>query len=303
MIPWLPDDIRKLFPFEPHWAETAGYRLHYVDEGPRDAPVVALMHGNPTWSFVYRDIIPPIVAAGFRVLAADYLGFGRSDHAADEREYAITHHVARTLATLQQAGVQQAVLFCHDWGGPIGLGLELAQPGFVKGLVLGNTFWGEGSEWHRRIFPWRTLHGPLSGPLLLGRRRMFVQGLRLSGPPSIHEGPAWTAYTLPFEYHASPGGTLAFPRAISLGPDDPTQPLADAIWERLATLDVPVRFVWGEADVVFPPAEQGEALRARLPRGRHHPMQLVPGALHFVQEYAQQEIAQACIDVATEAYR
>jgi haloalkane dehalogenase len=303
MIPWLPDEVRALFPFEPCWAEVAGYRLHYLDEGERGAPCVVLLHGNPTWSFLYRDILPPIAAAGFRVIAPDYLGFGRSDHARYDSDYAIAHHIGRTLAVLRQAGVGEAVLFCQDWGGPIGLGLELAQPGFVRGLVLANTFWGEASIYHHRVFPWRTLHGPLSGPLLLSRRRMFVNGIRLSGPPSVQDGPAWTAYTLPFDYHAGPGGTLAFPRAISLGEGHPTQPLADALWQRLATLDVPVRFVWGDADVVFPPKEQGTALRDRLPRGHEHPIHIVSGGRHFVQEYDPQACADACIRVAEEAYR
>jgi haloalkane dehalogenase len=280
----------------------AGFHLHYVDEGPRSDDAVVLLHGNPYWSFMYREIIPKVAAAGHRVLALDYLGAGRSDHAIAEAQYAIDHHVARTLATLDQAGVRRAVFFCHDWGGPIGLGSAIARPGLLAGLVLANTFWGEASVFHRRVYPWRAIHAPVAGPLLFGRRPLFLQGLRLSGPPSIHEGAVWRAYNLPRDVHGGPGTTLAWPRAISVAPDHPTQALADRIWDALPGMDVPVRLVWGGADAVFPPSEQAEAFRERLPRGREHEMVVIPKARHFVQEYAPDECAAACNTVAEDAF-
>ena len=111
MLATLPPPVEALFPFEPHWADVGGHRLHYVDEGPRVVEAVVLLHGNPTWSFLYRDVIPHVAEAGFRVVAPDYLGFGRSDHGSSEGEYAIAHHVGRTLATLDAAGVERAVFF------------------------------------------------------------------------------------------------------------------------------------------------------------------------------------------------
>lgn len=240
--------------------------------------------------------------AGQRVIAPDFLGCGRSDHGIAESQYAIAHHVARTLALLDAAGVRHAVMFLQDWGGPIGLGLELARPGLVAGVVLGNTFWGEGSSFHHRVESWRAIHAPVAGPLLFARLPIFLNALRLSGPPSIHDGPAWRAYTLPFEMHGGAGATLAWPRAIALSEDHPTAPLARAIWEMLGRLEVPTRFVWGERDAVFPPDEQGAALRERLPRGGEHEMVLVPGARHFVQEYAPGACADAVIAVAREAF-
>lgn len=302
MIPALPDDIRQLYPFDPHWVEVGGYTLHYVDEGPREERAVVLLHGNPTWSFLYRDIIPLIVSAGYRVVAPDYLGCGRSDHARREAEYAIAHHISRTLATLDAAGVKRAVFFCQDWGGPIGLGMAVARTSLLAGLVLGNTFWGEASSYHRRIVPWRAIHAPIAGPLLFGRSRTFLNALRLAGPRAIHTGAAWRAYELPFVVHGGAGSTLAWPRAISLGPGHPTHPLATALWEAMPAMDVPVRLVWGEADVVFPADEQGRAFRQRLPRGAEHPVQRIADGNHFVQEYAPEECAHACTDVAKEAF-
>jgi haloalkane dehalogenase len=302
VIPELPASVRAIFPFEPHWAEGGGFRLHYVDEGPRTPEAVLLLHGNATWSFLYRNIIPPILAAGFRVVAPDFLGCGRSDHGTSKEEYAIVNHAGRTLATLEQAGVERAVMFLHDWGGPIGLGMAVAKPSLLAGLCLGNTFWGEASSFHRRIGNWRQLHAPVAGAVLLGRRRLFVNAVRISGPPGIDQGAVWEGYRLPFDYHGRADVTLNWPRAISLGPGHPTQPLADAIWEAMPSWNVPVRFAWGDADLVFPIEEQAEAFRRRLPRGAEHPIRIIKGARHFIQEFGPEAIAEETIAVAKEAF-
>ena len=302
MIETLPDEVAELFPFEPHWVRAGGYTLHYVDEGPRTDTAVVLLHGNPTWSFLYRNIIPKVVAAGYRVIAPDYLGCGRSDHARSSGEYAIAHHVGRTLAVLDDAGVSRAVFFLQDWGGPIGLGACLARPGLLAGFAAGNTFWGVGSGFHHQVFPWRALHAPVAGPLLFGRRPVFLDGAKRGMPDSCHSGAVWHGYRLPWEANEGPGSQLAWPRAISVGKDHPTQPLADALWEAMATWDVPVRFVWGGADPVFPPGEQGVAMRDRLPRGKEHEMLVIPEGRHFIQEWAPTEISNALIDVAKEAF-
>jgi haloalkane dehalogenase len=303
MIPELPADIRAVFDFEPHWARVGGYRLHYIDEGPRTPEAIVLPHGNPTWSFLYRDIIPPLVEAGYRVVAPDHLGSGRSDHAASEAEYAIDLHAARFGALLDQAGVERAVFFLQDWGGPISLGACLSRPDLVAGMVLGNTFWGEASQFHQGLFPWRAMHGPVAGPLLFGRTNTFIEGcIRLAMPPSAHSGTVRDAYLLPWRAAPGAGATLPWPRAISSGPGHPTQPLADAIADRLTTLDVPTRFVWGGADPVFPWDEQGVALQRMLPRGESYDPVVVQGAGHFIQEWAPTECASALLTVAAEAF-
>jgi pimeloyl-ACP methyl ester carboxylesterase len=299
----LPAEVGAAFPFAPHWAGVEGFNLHYVDEGPSSRDAVLLLHGNPTWAFLYRKVIPTVAAAGYRVIAPDFLGSGRSDHGTNEWQYQIAHHVRRTLAVLDAAGVERAVMFCQDWGGPIGMGCALARTGLLRGLGLGNTFWGEASEFHRRVFPWRALHGPVVGPLFFNRRRVFVDGARLGMPDSVATDPvAQLAYRLPWQRQGSYLGTLAWPRAISLGPDHPTQPLADALWTALGSWDVPVRFVWGGADPVFPWAEQGEALRDRLPRGREADPVVVVDGRHFIQEFAPDEIAAAMIELAHEGF-
>lgn len=295
----LPDHVRALYPFESRWAEVSGYTLHYLDEGPPDAPVALLLHGNPTWSFLYREFVPPLVGAGYRVVVPDHLGFGLSDKPTDESVYAISHHVARLVALLDRIGVGRAVLFCQDWGGPIGMGACLNRPNLIAGLVLANTFWGEAATFQRGVPFWRALHGPVAGPLLLGRRGMFTNALRLSAPQDMPEA-VWDAYRLPFADASSRTGTLAFPRAISLGPGHPTQPLAERILEALPTWDVPVRLVWGASDGVFTPDEQGARFVELLPRATG--IERIEGARHFVQEYAPRECTEAILEVAEEAY-
>jgi pimeloyl-ACP methyl ester carboxylesterase len=171
----------------------------------------------------------------------------------------------------------------------------------LAGIVLANTFWGEASDFQHRVLFWRALHGPVAGPLLLGRRGMFVNALRLSAPPDMPEA-VWDGYLLPFAEAQSRTGTLAFPRAISMGAGHPTQPLADAILAALPTWDVPVRLVWGDRDGVFPPDEQGAKFIELLPRATSDHMKHIEGARHFVQEYAPTECAQAIFDVASEAF-
>ena len=302
MIETLPSDVADLFPFAPHWIDAGGYALHYVDEGPRVDTAVVLLHGNPTWSFLYRDIIPVVRDAGLRVIAPDFLGSGRSDHARSSGEYAIAHHVGRLLAVLDAAGVRRAVFFLQDWGGPIGMGACLARPGLLAGMALGNTFWGMGSAFHHRVFPWRALHGPVAGPLNFGRRAVFVDGAKRGMPDSCHGGAVWRGYRLPYEVHHGPGATLAWPRAIAVGADHPTRPLADALWDAMGKWDVPVRFVWGAADPVFPADEQGVQMRDRLPRGREHEMVTVAEGRHFIQEWAPAEISAALVAIASEVF-
>lgn len=312
MIRDLPAEVAAIWPYEPRWTEVGGYQLHHVDEGHDasgdDSRAVVLLAGNPTWGFLYRDILPPIVDAGFRVLALDYLGMGRSDHAAREEEYGIQHHADRVRAQLRAAGVERAVFFLQDWAGPIGLTAALdahaAGRSLLAGMVLANTFWGEQSQFQRNAMGWRSLHAPVSGALLLKKRRLFTSALKLSGPPNIHDGPEWTAYNLPFDAHSSPGSTYAFPRAISTGEGHPTHGLARRIYDALPTevFDVPTRFVWGDNDAVFTRDEQEATFRERLPRGAEHETVVVAGGRHFVQEYGPQECAEVTIAVAREAF-
>jgi haloalkane dehalogenase len=131
----LPD-----YPFAPRYIEVEGLRLHYVDEGPRDGPTVLLMHGMPTWSFLNRHIIRDLVAAGYRCIAADHIGFGRSDKVIDDSWYSITRHVEAHRVLVESLDLREATLFCQDWGGPIGLAQAARSPERFSRLVIMNTW-------------------------------------------------------------------------------------------------------------------------------------------------------------------
>ena len=121
----LPDSVRAAWPYEPRRARVNGWRMHYVDEGAGD-PVV-LLHGNPTWGFLWREVIPPLVRAGYRVIVPDMIGFGLSEKPTREQAHSLDGHIANLTALLPAWTLQRLTMVCHDWGGPTGLGFALSQ--------------------------------------------------------------------------------------------------------------------------------------------------------------------------------
>jgi pimeloyl-ACP methyl ester carboxylesterase len=128
------------WPYEPHWFQSQDGRMHYVDEGPRDGLPVVMLHGNPTWSFLYRNFIPPLTEAGHRAIAIDHLGFGRSDKPDTPELYTIERHCRRADALLESLDLREATIVPEDWGGPIGLWWATRHPERVRGLFILNTY-------------------------------------------------------------------------------------------------------------------------------------------------------------------
>src|SRR4051812_31812406 len=159
-----PDDRFANLPgytFAPHYAtlgaELGGVRMHYVDEGPRDAPVVLCLHGEPSWSYLYRTMVPVLVAGGMRVVAPDLVGFGRSDKPAARADYTYQRHIDWLSAFLDTLALQQITLFCQDWGGLLGLRLVGEQPERFARVVASNTFLPTGDQpLPPAFFAWRS---------------------------------------------------------------------------------------------------------------------------------------------------
>jgi haloalkane dehalogenase len=279
-----------LWPFEPRWFETPDGRMHYVDEGPRDGRPVVLVHGNPTWGFLYRDFIGPLTQAGHRAIVPDHLGFGRSDKPADPELYRIPRHVARLDALLESLDLRDAVVVVQDWGGPIGLSWAVAHPERVAGLFILNTFDGPQQSLPVPLHVFRT---PGVGEMLVKGFDMFVRGF-LFREGVMHRERLTTdvrrAYLAPHPTWSSRTGELVFPREIP-DPASPTGPVAELLTQLERELEQhfrskPARIMWPMRDPAFTPAVL-EDWRKTLPDA---PVTQLDDASHFVQEDAHERI-------------
>jgi haloalkane dehalogenase len=286
--PDIPSAVRALYPFASHWLATPAGRLHYVDEGPRDAAAAVIcVHGNPTWSFLYRDLIK-LLSPHFRVLAPDHLGCGLSDKPQDY-PYRLADHIenlARLVATLPQTTVHFVV---HDWGGPIGLGVALRMLERVGKVVILNTAAFPG-PCPARI---RVCRLPLLGPLLVRGLNGFAgpaTWMAVARPllPAVKRGYLW-----PYRSWHDRVAVLRFVQDIPLTPDHPSRATLQAIEMGLEKLrDKPVLLGWGMRDFCFTPAYLADWKR-RLPRAT---VREFPAAGHYVLEDAGPELGPGIVD-------
>ncbi len=163
------------WPFDARYARVNGWRMHYIDEGAGDP--VLLLHGNPTWGFLYRDVIPPLLDAGHRVIVPDMIGFGLSEKPAREQAHSLDGHIANLTGLVRQLDLGCLMVVCHDWGGPTGQSFAMSNPERVRALTVMSTWaWPTPpAEFHTRLFPWRIMHAPLVGPYLLGRHNVLAR--------------------------------------------------------------------------------------------------------------------------------
>jgi pimeloyl-ACP methyl ester carboxylesterase len=221
------------WPYEPRWLSTDGIRIHYVDEGPRDGEPVVMLHGNPTWSYLYRGYVSGLADAGYRAIAYDQLGFGRSDKPRSVREYSQARHERHFAALVDELALDGVTLVVHDWGGPIGLRWASEHPDRVRRLVVLNTFSGA-SPGGRGPFRW-----PLTRSLLVKAMHFYVRGFLFRGGlrhPERLGGDERAAYLAPHPTWSSRSGILAYTRFSA-------QPVR---FEELR--GKPVLLVWGLRD-------------------------------------------------------
>jgi pimeloyl-ACP methyl ester carboxylesterase len=261
------------WPYAPRYLEIDGLRLHYVDEGPRDARVTALcLHGEPSWAYLYRKMIPPFVAAGLRVVAPDFFGFGRSDKPDDDAWYGFDRHRDTMLHVVTALDLRNVLLVVQDWGGLIGLTLPLAEPARYTRLLVMNTGLGLGTvtEGFKR---WRDYNN--------SQPDLAVGKLIQRGTPGLADAEA-TAYDAPFPDRRYKAGVRAFPNLVPDRDDAPGAAIsreAAAFWrERWTGASF---MAIGMTDPVLGPAAM-HSLR-RVIRGCPEPMEVADGG-HFVQE-------------------
>ena len=259
------------FSFAPSYHEWQDLRMHYVDEGPRDAPVMLLVHGMPTWSYLYRTMIPDLVAAGYRCIAPDHLGFGRSDKPTDLHWFTIARHTEVLTSLITGLELSDITLVCQDWGGPIGLAQAMTMPERFSRIVIMNTWLHhDGFEYSDAIRGWNQNWHPGG---LFDRERPNVALLPLltaglAGPdvvfPALVEGATpeldaraveeYRGYAAPFAGLPDEAfnGLRRFPLSIPFDDYDSGNGAAQAHhYDELLSWEKPVHFVWGCADQIF----------------------------------------------------
>lgn len=286
----LPD-----FPFEPHYREWDGLRTHYLDEGPRDGPVALLLHGEPTWSYLYRKMIPPLVAAGYRCVAPDHIGFGRSDKVTDDAWYVIDRHIERLGGLIERLDLRNITVVVQDWGGPIGLVNAVAMPARFERLAILNTWLHhDGFDYSAGVRAWREAATNrlwlawLRGDLPCGAivRRSAVRPV--ADPMAIER-----AYEAPFAGHIpAKAGARRFPWCIPFAqPEAGAAGRQAAAFEALKRWSKPAHVIFGADDPIFT-AHWGRQWADLIPGAT---FDLIPSAGHFCQEDAGEEIVSALL--------
>ena len=274
----LPD-----FPFAPQYLDQDELRMHYLDEGAGD-PVLCL-HGEPTWSFLYRKMIPGLARVG-RVVAPDYFGFGRSDKPTDVEWYSFDRHYGSILRLVEELDLRRLAEVVQDWGGPIGLRLAVERPERVDRLVIMNTGIGGGRPPSETWLRFRELVRTAGGGFRPGRliKRSAVRGLA---------DEVAAAYDAPFPVPESKAGILAFPEHVPAEPEHPNTAPLMAIREALRSWEKPALVLFGDSDPIFAP-RVADRLAELIPGAL--PAELIANAGHFVQEDAGEEAAARIVE-------
>jgi haloalkane dehalogenase len=276
------------FDFAPHYVELPELRIHYLDEGPRDAAeTVVLMHGEPSWCYLYRKMIPPLVAAGHRVLAPDLVGFGRSDKPASPDDYSYQRHVDWMLAWVRALDLGGVTLFGQDWGGLIGLRLVPLEPGRYRRVVAANTFLPTGNEPTNESFlKWREFSQRT--PVFDVAR--VLQGATVETlPPEV-----LAAYDAPFPDESFKAGARQFPTLVPISPEDPAAAANKAAWEFWFKSELPFLTAFSDSD---PITRGGDIFFRRVvPGTRGQPHTTIAKAGHFLQEDRGEELARVVVD-------
>lgn len=287
----LPD-----YPFAPHYTEILDdasgtpLRIHYVDQGPRDAPVVLMMHGEPTWSYLYRHMIGPVAAAGYRVIAPDLVGFGKSDKPAAKSDYTYAAHVGWMRQWVEALDLTDITLACQDWGSLVGLRLVAAMPERFSGVVLSNGGLPEGGPPPRAFAIWRAFSKwsplfPIGKIVAKGTRRKLSPG-------------EIAAYDAPFPDARYKAGARIFPALVPFE-GNTAVPDQKRAWEVFEAWDKPFLCAFSDGDPITRTGETRFIGRVPGTTGAAH--RTLSGG-HFIQEDDPQGFVAAILSAARQAH-
>ncbi len=280
----------KDYPWEPHYVavDPSGLRVHWVEAGPADGPVVLLLHGEPSWSYLYRHMIPIFAESGHRVIAPDLIGFGRSSKPAKVSDHSYAAHVGWMGAFLEALDLREITLFAQDWGSLIGLRLVAKTDRFAR-VAIGNGFLPRGDPPELSLkslgsaaafLGWRTF--ARLTPLFVCSSVLQVGSARELGPEELH------AYDAPFPDRRYQAGPRAMPRLVPLTPSDPARADQLAAWEELERWDKPFLTLFSKGDPITRGLDR--VLQRKIPGAEGQPHQRVRGG-HFLQEDSGPELA------------
>jgi haloalkane dehalogenase len=285
-----PDWLRELYPWDQRVVVVNGRRMAYLDEGDPDWPPVVLLHGNPDWSFLYRFMVNPLLDAGYRVVAPDWIGSGYSDKPRLDTAYTLAHHVADLVALIDTLGLNGMAIVGQDWGGPQGVGAALERLDRVAAITLMNTLVSTDvcGPFHASPMPWTTWHAPLVGQVFMKRFKVLshygVSGMSARGLTSDET----RGYQHVYDEPGSDTATLTWPRTIPLTEGDRGWADMKRIKDRLPKLvDTPVQLLWAPDDPVFTIAYR-DRIKELIPHAEVG--KVFPGAQHFLQDDCGPEI-------------
>ena len=275
------------YPFAPHYVEVDGVRIHYVDEGPRDAEPILMFHGEPSWSYLYRKMIPLFTSAGYRAIAPDLVGFGRSDKPMQRSDYTYQRHVDWMRGVIESLDLQRITLVGQDWGGLIGLRLAAEmEPRFAR-IVAANTFLPTGDT--------------PPGEAFLNWQRYSQESPRFN-PGRIVKGGCVTelsqevidAYNAPFPDDSYLAGAREFPALVPTTPNDPASEPNRRAWEVLRRWEKPFLTAFSDSDAI---TRGGDIFFQRtVPGTKGQPHTTITGAGHFLQEDKGEELAKVILN-------
>ena len=314
------------WPYAPRYAsvpdgEGGSLRMHYVDEGPRGAETVLCLHGQPTWSYLYRKMIPLLVAGGHRVVAPDLVGFGRSDKPTRAADYTYGRHVDWLRAFLEATDLSGITLICQDWGGLVGLRVLAEAPERFARVIASNTGLPDAREIPDGAAPaLRALYAALPVPSsMLEVAQGFAAAAKGGAPPFMvwqkhcAEAPGFTpgavmsamcprlapaelaAYQAPFPDERFQAGARRFPTLVPILPDDPAIPANRRAWDALRRFTKPFLTAFTDGDPVT--AGLHVRFQQEVPGAKGQPHATIRGAGHFVQEDAGEELARIALEL------
>lgn len=279
------------YPFKPHYEDIDNLRMHYVDEGPADASPILMLHGEPSWSYLYRHMIPICAAAGHRVIAPDLIGFGKSDKPTAAEDYSYQQHMEWMQQFIDKLELNNMTLVCQDWGSLLGLRLAAENPERFRAIVVGNGMLPTGDQKTPPAFNiWKNF--ALHSPWFPIARIINAGSFRKLGPDELR------AYDAPFPSKKHKAGARAFPRLVPVRPDDPASEANREAWAVLERWNKPFLTLFSNGD----PITRGGAayMQKRIPGAKGQPHATLKGG-HFLQEDSPVAFARAINDLLASA--